>query len=127
MKLTLLLAVATALGWCQAVVVNRDVAAKESETQSTVLREDPVTGALELLVSYPAGHAFAPHSHDSNERIILLEGRLLLRHAGREDNLNPGGYAFLPKGEVQRLSCVSQTRCVFYVSWDGNPKSSPAP
>jgi len=126
MKLTLLLVLGAALGWCQAVVVNRDAAAKGPDTQSTVLREDPVTGALELLVTYPAGHVFAPHSHESNERIVLLEGRLLLRHASREEYLNPGGYAFLPKGEVQRLSCVSQTRCVFYVSWDGNPKSNPA-
>jgi hypothetical protein len=26
-----------------------------------LLREDPQTGGLELLVHYPAGHVFAPH------------------------------------------------------------------
>ena len=34
--------------------------------------------------------------------------------------------AFLPAGEVQRLSCVPPGRCRFYVSWDGNPRSRAA-
>jgi hypothetical protein len=29
------------------------------------------------------------------------------------------GFAFLPAREVQRLSCVSGTRCTFYIQWDG--------
>ena len=109
-----------------AVIVNLDKAEWTREakdppgSESVVLREDAKTGGLELLVSYPAGHVFAAHSHDSNERILLIEGRLVL---GEQKFLEPGGYAFLPAREVQRLSCVSQVRCRFYVSWDGNPRS----
>jgi quercetin dioxygenase-like cupin family protein len=88
-------------------------------SESVALREDRGTGALELLVRYPAGHVFAPHWHSANERIILLEGRLSLRQGDREKFLDRGGFAYLPAREVQRLSCVSKTPCTFYVYWDG--------
>jgi len=87
--------------------------------ESVFLREDSSTGGMELLVSFPAGHVFAPHWHDSNERIIVMEGSLKIG----EKTIGAGSYAFLAAKEVQRLSCASKTKCVFYLSWDGNPKS----
>ena len=95
--------------------------------ESVTLREDEKTGGMELLVHYPGGHVFKPHWHDSNERIVMLEGRLSLRIGDAEKFLEPGGYAFLPARELQTMVCVSQTRCAFYVAWDGNVKSHPAP
>ena len=69
---------------------------------------------------YPAGHVFRPHWHSTNERVVLLEGRLSLRQGdGPETFLETGGYAFLPAKEVQHTKCVSTTRCTFYVHWDG--------
>jgi quercetin dioxygenase-like cupin family protein len=91
-----------------------------------MLREDPQTGGMELLVRFPAGHVIAPHRHESHERIIVLEGQLTLRQDSGQTSLDPGGFAFLPAREVQRLSCTSKTRCTFYLSWDGNPRSYPA-
>jgi len=91
-------------------------------SESVFLREDSATGGIELLVSFPAGHVFTPHWHDSNERIIVTEGTLSIG----EKSIGAGGYAFLPAKEVQRLSCTSKTKCVFYLAWDGNPKSHPA-
>lgn len=82
------------------------------------------TGGIELLARYEPGHVFKPHWHDSNERLILFEGRLSL---GKGIFLEPGGFAFLPAREVQHMECVSTTRCTFYVSWDGNSKSHLAP
>jgi quercetin dioxygenase-like cupin family protein len=82
---------------------------------------------MELLVEYPAGHVLKPHWHDSNERIVMLEGSLSLWHADTEALLEAGGYGFLPARELQTMTCVSKTRCSFYVAWDGNPKSRPAP
>jgi anti-sigma factor ChrR (cupin superfamily) len=92
-------------------------------SESITLREDSKTGATELLARYPAGHVFPPHWHDANERIILIEGKLAMEENGEKKTLEPGGYAFLPARQVQHLSCVSSTRCSFYVSWDGAPKS----
>jgi len=87
-------------------------------SESVTLREDAQTGGLELLVRYPAGHTFRPHWHTANERIVLLEGRLSLKQDDAELFLEPGSYAFLPARQVQRMSCVSKTRCAFYVYWD---------
>jgi ChrR Cupin-like domain len=88
-------------------------------SESVLLREDPKTGAMELLARYPAGHVFAPHWHSVNERIVLLEGRISLKQTDGERFLDVGGFAFLPAREVQKLACVSKTRCTFYVYWDG--------
>jgi quercetin dioxygenase-like cupin family protein len=88
-------------------------------SESVTLREDPQSGAIELLARYPAGHVFQPHWHSANERILLLEGLLSLKQDGGETILEPGGYAYLPARQVQRMSCVSKTRCTLYVSWDG--------
>ena len=81
---------------------------------------------MELLVRFPAGHVFAPHWHESNERIMVLEGRLSVNQDSGETSLEPGGFAFLPAHDVQRLKCTSTTRCTLYLSWDGNPKSHAA-
>lgn len=95
-------------------------------SESVALREDSHTGGMELLVRYPAGHVIQPHYHDSNERIIVLEGQLTLKRDSGETVLQSGAFAFLPAHEVQRLSCSSTTRCTFYLSWDGKPASHPA-
>jgi quercetin dioxygenase-like cupin family protein len=95
-------------------------------TEAVRLREDPKTGGMELLVRFPPGHVIKPHYHDSNERIIVLEGRLSVRRDDAVTALDPGGFAFLPAGQVQRLSCSSKTRCTFYLAWDGKPDSHPA-
>jgi quercetin dioxygenase-like cupin family protein len=95
-------------------------------SESVVLREDSRTGGMELLVRYPAGHVIKPHYHDSNERIIVLEGQLTLKQDSGETVLKSGAFAFLPAHEVQRLACSSTTRCTFYLSWDGKPQSHPA-
>ena len=92
-------------------------------SENVMLREDPKTGGMELLVRYPAGHTFNPHWHSANERLILLEGKLSL---GGGKFLEPGGYAYLPAKEVQRLSCVSTTRCTMYIHWDSKLDFHPA-
>jgi quercetin dioxygenase-like cupin family protein len=93
---------------------------------SVALHEDAKTGGMEMLVRFPAGHVVKPHYHDSNERIIVLEGQLTLKQDSGDAALNSGGFAFLPAHEVQRLSCTSKTRCTFYLSWDGKPDSHAA-
>jgi len=96
-------------------------------SESVMLRGDGRAGGLELLVRFPAGHVFAPHWHESNERIIVLEGRLAIGQGAAAKNLDPGGFAFLPAKQVQHLSCVSTTRCSFYLAWDGKPGSHKGP
>ena len=126
------LALAAAQSASQAVLVNLDTAnwtheqGAPADTGGVTLHTDPATGAMDLLVRFPAGHVIAPHFHDSNERVFVVEGQLTLRQDSGDKLINTGGYAFLPAHEVQRLSCTSKTRCTFYLSWDGKPDSHSA-
>ena len=88
-------------------------------SESVMLREDPSNGSMELLVRYPAGHVFAPHWHSVNERMILIEGRMSVNQGSETRYLESGGFAYLPAKQVQKMACVSKTRCSFYVYWDG--------
>jgi quercetin dioxygenase-like cupin family protein len=112
----------------RAIVVNLDSAnwTRDKESESVLVHSDQTTGGMELLVRFPAGHVIPPHSHDSNERVIVVEGQLKLGQDSGDVFLNTGGFAFLPAHEVQRLSCSSKTRCSFYLIWDGNPQSHAA-
>jgi anti-sigma factor ChrR (cupin superfamily) len=87
-------------------------------SQSILLREDAKTSGIELLARYPAGHVFPPHWHSANERIVLVDGRLSIKNGSSVEYLERGGFAYLPAKEVQRMECVSQTPCSFYVYWD---------
>src|SRR5215831_604896 len=125
------LAMAAAQPVSNAIVTNLETAKWSHDKgdapgmESVFLRDDARSGGIELLVRFPAGHVIPPHSHDSNERILVLEGRLMLRQGGGETALNAGAYAFLPAHEVQRLSCSTGGRCTVYLAWDGSPKSHP--
>ena len=130
--LLVLFAAALASAQPQAVITNLDSAKWAHDkgdppgSESVVLRTDEKSGGMELLVRYPAGHVFKPHFHESNERIIILEGQITLKRDSGETALDAGGVAFLPAREVQRFSCTSKTRCTFYLAWDGSPRSFPA-
>jgi quercetin dioxygenase-like cupin family protein len=123
------LAVAAGQSPSKAILTNLDTAKwtiEKGGSESVLVRTDPATGGMELLVRFPSGHVIPPHSHDSNEHIVVLEGQLTLRQDTGDAILNTGGIAFLPAKEIQRLSCTSKSRCTFYLSWDGNPASHAA-
>jgi quercetin dioxygenase-like cupin family protein len=127
-----ILAIAAGQSGSQPVIVNLATATWTHEkgepdgSGGVVLHTDANTGGIDYLVRFPAGHVIAPHFHDSNERVIVVEGQLTLRQDSGDALIDAGGYAFLPAHQVQRLSCTSKTRCTFYLSWDGKPDSHPA-
>ncbi len=59
------------------------------ETENVVLRMDQSNGSMELLVRFPGGHVFKPHWHESNERIIVLEGRLAIGQGDQQVRWTP--------------------------------------
>jgi quercetin dioxygenase-like cupin family protein len=126
------LAAAGAQAPSKAVIANLDTAHWTHDkgdppgSESVMLHADPVSGGMDLLVRFPAGHVIAPHFHDSNERIVVAEGQLTLRQESGPIVVKTGGFAYLPAHEIQRLTCTSDTRCTFYLSWDGKPASHPA-
>jgi quercetin dioxygenase-like cupin family protein len=124
-----ILGIASGQSASKALLTNLDTAKWSQEKgglESAFLREDSATGGMEMLVRFPGGHVIAPHSHESNERLIVVEGQLTVRQDEGDTVLNSGGFAYLPAHEVQRLSCSSKTRCTFYLAWDGNPAARAA-
>jgi len=125
-------AIAAAQPASQAILINLESAHWTHDpgdppgSEGVLIRSDSSSGGMDLLVRFPAGHVIAPHSHDSNERIVVVEGQLTLKQDGGDSVIRTGGFAFLPAHEVQRLSCSAKTRCTFYLSWDGKPASHPA-
>jgi quercetin dioxygenase-like cupin family protein len=125
----LLSAVCAACMWGQSkppavIVSGSDIkwtheAGDRPDTENVVLRMDQSNGSMELLVRFPGGHVFKPHWHESNERIIVIEGRLAIGQADEQVQVDAGGYAFLPAREIQYLTCTSKTRCTLYLGWDG--------
>ena len=92
----------------------------KDSSDSVVLYEDPKTGAMDLLVRYPAGHKLMPHSHRTNERLILLEGKLSAQLGdASEVTMSPGGLFIAPAGQTHRIACISGNRCTFYIAWGG--------
>jgi quercetin dioxygenase-like cupin family protein len=95
-------------------------------SESIVLRGGPESDGFEIFTRYPAGHAFPPHWHSANERIVLISGKMSIQVGQNTKFLEPGGYAYLPAKEVQKMACVSNTQCEFYVYWDGKLDFHPA-
>jgi len=130
----LLLALALALSMVSgqtspatAVVVNSHQATWQHEAddppggESLMLRMDRETGAMEFFARNPAGYSLKPHSHKANERLLLMEGRAVVQASEKKTNLDPGGFAYFPAGQVHSVTCDSGSRCVFYVAWDRKP------
>ena len=127
LALPLLLAQAASTGKSDRLLANPGAVKGEKAangSESATLREDPE--GVELLARYPAGHIFPPHWHSANERVVLTEGRISMEENGERQFLEPGGYAYMPAKQVQRMKCVSETRCSFYVFWDGPLDFHPA-
>ena len=120
MKVALLFTLA-ALAFAQsaAVVVPDLITAKWEKDDSVLLREDSKTGAMDLLVRYPAGKKLNLHWHSVTERLVLIEGKVTVRIAGVDHSVTPGGVVIVPPKEAHQLSCASETRCTFYLAWDG--------
>ena len=89
-------------------------AAAPPDAQSVELR-----GETEMLVRYEGGHKFAPHWHSANERMVVIEGAMEVEVEGVRRQLGPGSYAYLPARKEQKETCISKTRCGFYLFFDG--------
>jgi len=89
--------------------------------ESSVLRMDRQTGAMEFLARYPGGFALKAHSHKANERFVLLQGTTVVEFDGVKTEIAASGFAYFPKGQSHAIQCVSATPCTFYLYWDAKP------
>jgi len=75
----------------------------------SVLHGNPAEPNADIFLRVPAGYAIPPHRHTSAERMVLVEGELLLQYQGAErQTLSAGEYAYGPAGLAHSAACQSQ-------------------
>lgn len=75
---------------------------------------NPKIGEHGMLRKFPAGYAPPPHKHPKTERVIVLSGTIVVRHAGSaEKKLGPGSYSEIPANMEHAVKCGEESECVF--------------
>lgn len=89
--------------------------------------EDPKTHAVQTLVRFPKGYSLPPHSHSTDETILVLKGKLALEISGKTETLSVGGYASLPAGTIFSIKTAGFGGVEFLASFNGPFDMKPAP
>lgn len=76
-----------------------------------LVREDPVTRGVQVIVRFPSGYSVAPHAHDADETLVVLKGKLWLKAEGKERTLGPADYAAIPSGVQHQLAVKGWGSC----------------
>lgn len=80
-------------------------------TEYHLIREDPVTRGVQAVVRFPAGYKLPPHSHDADETLVILKGKLLVKAGADELLLSSRDYAVLPAGVEHEMTVKSFGEC----------------
>ena len=122
-----------------AAVALTSAAAEDVKTPAAVakplltrsLPDLPGKEAMVLTVEYPPGGASAPHRHDANTFVYVLEGAVVMQvEGGKEIRLEPGDTFYESPTDVHTVSRnASATEpakfLVFFVKDQGKPPSTP--
>lgn len=100
-------------------------------TMVAVLREDPATKAIDLLVKANKDWHIAKHWHSPNERVSVIEGTFTTGSEGKKSVLTKGGFMYLP-GKTPHEAWM-KAKTIILVSGEGsfdvhyvNPADEPA-
>lgn len=85
-----------------------------------VLHGDPAKPNSDVVLRVAPGYELPRHKHSSAERMVLVEGDLLVKYDGAEAvTLKPSTYAYGPAGLPHEAKCVSDTRCTLFIAFEG--------
>ena len=95
--------------------------------QVSILREDPVTHATQLLIRVPKQMHVPIHWHSANETHTIIRGNWTFEHEGMHEQLGPGGFNYIP-AKMRHQAWASNDSLVFITvdaAWDINWVSGP--
>ncbi len=84
-----------------------------------VVREDPATHGVQVVVKFPSGYTIPPHSHESDETLVVLRGKIKVRAGKDERTLEASDYALLPAGVEHELTVKGFKTCWVLVTTAG--------
>ena len=80
------------------------------------LRGDATREASEALFRLAAGTEFPRHWHTSPERVLVIQGTLVMNlENGERHRVGPRDYLYNPGGMVHWGECAQGADCVYYV------------
>ena len=85
--------------------------------QFAPFKGDPAKEASVRYVRTAAGFVFPKHWHVSAENLVVISGTVVINEQGREQELHPGDYVYIPVKNVHGGSCPEP--CMFFLSIDG--------
>ena len=95
--------------------------------QVSILRVDPKTQATQLLIRMPKAMHVPMHWHSANETHTVIRGTFVFEHEGRQHELGPGGFNYLP-ARMHHQAWATDDSLVFITvdsGWDVNWVSGP--
>lgn len=94
--------------------------AGQSDMTVSMLREDPETKGVEMLVAVEDGSITPCHRHTASETVLVLKGALRVMAAeGAVTTVERGGFLYLPGQAVHMVACEGRDGCVAYTLTDG--------
>ena len=84
-----------------------------------LIREDPVTRGIQLVVRFPSGYSVGSHACDADETIVVIKGKLAVKAAGLERVLGPSGYAAIPAGVEHQFTVKGWGSCWYLLTTAG--------
>lgn len=84
-----------------------------------LVREDPKSHGIQAVVRFPSGYSVPEHSHETDETIVVLSGKLKVKSGGLEETLGPGSYAVFPAGTSHALAAQGWGKVLFLAATDG--------
>lgn len=85
-----------------------------------VMHGDPAAGPADFYFHLPAGYGVPLHFHTPVERVFVDRGVMRFDMQGDESaTLSEGGYIRFPNRVPHRVTCTSESECLFYLVSDG--------
>ena len=84
-----------------------------------VLQGNPAQRNADVFFRLDGGDPFPMHTHTSAERMVLVQGKLVVEYDGHPAvTLEEGNYAYGPASAPHKGQCVSEERCVLFIAFE---------
>lgn len=85
-----------------------------------VLHGNPAEPNADVWLRVPPGFHLPPHTHSSNERMVLSTGTLEVRYENQARVvLEKGDYAFGPAKRAHEARCIGKKSCTLFIAFEG--------